>query len=178
MINYRGRSWDKIIITVFIAYAVIAALLFVGRFIVLPLAGNSNEQTYVATVTDKEVKNYNNSSKYLIFTKTNDGETRVFSVEDSLLRGRWNSSDVFGEIEVGKTYKFTTVGYRIEFLSEYENIIDAQEISSDSADARQDEWALAGFFYFFRFFINYWLHELTTWEKYSKIIKSKPNSRV
>ena len=143
---YRRRYFDtdRFIIGIFIALAVVVA---VGG-IIYSIAANYNEQTYVATVTDKDVKNYNNSSKYLVFTKTEDGDTRVFSVEDSLLRFRWNSSDVYGEIEVGKTYRFTTVGFRFEILSMYENIIDFEEISSDSAEVRQLEWALAGFLYF------------------------------
>lgn len=142
---YRRRYFDtdRFIIGIFIALAVVVA---VGG-IIYSIAANYNEQTYVATVTDKDVRNYNNSSKYLVFTKTEDEETRVFSVEDSLLRFRWNSSDVYGEIEVGKTYRFTVVGFRIEILSMYENIIDFEEISSDSAEVRQLEWALAGFLY-------------------------------
>ena len=134
---YRRRYFDtdRFIIGIFIALAVVVA---VGG-IIYSIASNYNEQTYVATVTDKDVRNYNNSSKYLVFTKTEDGETRVFSVEDSLLRFRWNSSDVYGEIEVGKTYRFTVVGFRIEILSMYENIIDFEEISSDSAEVRQLE---------------------------------------
>lgn len=134
---YRRRYFDtdRFIIGIFIALAVVIA---VGG-IIYSIAANYNEQTYVATVTDKDVRNYNNSSKYLVFTKTEDGETRVFSVEDSLLRFRWNSSDVYGEIEVGKTYRFTVVGFRIEILSMYENIIDFEEISSDSAEVRQLE---------------------------------------
>lgn len=134
---YRRRYFDtdRFIIGIFIALAVVVA---VGG-IIYSIAANYNEQTYVATVTDKDVRNYNNSSKYLVFTKTEDGETRVFSVEDSLLRFRWNSSDVYGEIDVGKTYRFTVVGFRIEILSMYENIIDFEEISSDSAEVRQLE---------------------------------------
>ena len=134
---YRRRYFDtdSFIIGIFIALAVVVA---VGG-IIYSIAANYNEQTYVATVTDKDVRNYNNSSKYLVFTKTEDEETRVFSVEDSLLRFRWNSSDVYGEIEVGKTYRFTVVGFRIEILSMYENIIDFEEISSDSAEVRQLE---------------------------------------
>ena len=134
---YRRRYFDtdRFIIGIFIALAVVVA---VGG-IIYSIAANYNEQTYVATVTDKDVRNYNNSSKYLVFTKTKDEETRVFSVEDSLLRFRWNSSDVYGEIEVGKTYRFTVVGFRIEILSMYENIIDFEEISSGSAEVRQLE---------------------------------------
>lgn len=134
---YRRRYFDtdRFIIGIFIAFAIVCA----AGGIIFSIAANYNEQTYVATVTDKDVKNYNNSSKYLVFTKTEDGETRVFSVEDSLLRFRWNSSDVYGEIEVGKTYRFTTVGFRFEILSMYENIIGFEEISSDSAEVRQLE---------------------------------------
>ena len=134
---YRRRYFDtdRFIIGIFIALAVVVA---VGG-IIYSIAANYNEQTYVATVTDKDVRNYNNSSKYLVFTKTEDGETRVFSVEDSLLRFRWNSSDVYGEIEVGKTYRFTVVGFRIEILSMYENILDFEEISSDSVEVLQLE---------------------------------------
>lgn len=134
---YRRRDFDtdRFIIGIFIAFAIVSV---VGG-IIYSIASNYNEQTYVATVTDKDVRNYNNSSKYLVFTKTEDGETRVFSVEDSLLRFRWNSSDVYGEIEVGKTYRFTVVGFRIEIFSMYENIIDFEEISSDSAEVRQLE---------------------------------------
>ena len=126
---------DRLIIGIFIAFAIVSV---VGG-IIISIATNYNEQTYVATVTDKDVKNYDKSSKYFVFTKTEEGETRVFSVEDSLLRFRWNSSDVYGEIEVGKTYRFTVVGFRIEILSMYENIIDFEEISSDSAEVRQLE---------------------------------------
>ena len=148
---YRKRyvNAEELIIGTFIVFFFV----FVIGGIIVFIAVNYNEQTYVATVTDKDVKNYNNSSKYLVFTKTEDEETRVFSVEDSLLRFRWNSSDVYGEIEVGKTYQFTTVGFRFEILSMYENIIDFEEISSDSAEVRQLEWALAGFLYIIKLIV-------------------------
>lgn len=80
-------------------------------------------KTYTATVTDKDIKNYNRSSKYLVFTKLEDGETRTFSIEDSLFKGRWDSSDAYAEIEIGKTYEIEVIGWRIPFLSQYENIM-------------------------------------------------------
>lgn len=85
------------------------------------------EKTYTATVTDKDIKNYSSSSKFLVFTKTEDGQTRVFSMEDSLVEGRWNSADDYAEIEIGETYNFTVIGWRIPFMSEYENIIEFQK---------------------------------------------------
>ena len=84
-------------------------------------------KTYTATVTDKYVKNYDDSV-YLVSTELEDGSVRVFAVEDTLLKWRWNSSDVYAQIKVGKTYKFEVIGWRIGFFSNYENIINFSEI--------------------------------------------------
>lgn len=91
-----------------------------------------SEKTYTATVTDKDIKNYDSDSKFLIFTKTEDGVTRVFSMEDTWIKGRGNTADdyaddVYAEIEVGENYTFTVIGWRIPFISEYENIIEFQK---------------------------------------------------
>lgn len=86
-----------------------------------------SEKNYTATVTDKDIKNYDSDSKFLVFTKTKNGETRVFSMEDTLIKGRWNTADDYAEIEVGETYTFTVIGWRIPFISEYENIIKFQK---------------------------------------------------
>lgn len=86
-----------------------------------------SEKTYTVTVTDKNIKNYESGSKFLVFTKTEDGTTRVFSMEDTLIRGRWNTADDYAEVEIGETYTFTVIGWRIPFMSEYENIIEFQK---------------------------------------------------
>lgn len=87
-----------------------------------------NDHTYTIEVTDKERVNYDDGGKYLIYGRTGD-DTIVIENTDSLLRGKFNSSDVYAKIEVGKTYEFTVVGYRIPILSNYENIIDFKEVS-------------------------------------------------
>lgn len=78
-------------------------------------------------VTDKTVKYHDDESKYLIFTKINNEEIQVFEITDSFIQGRWNSSDVYADIEVGKTYSFEVVGKRIPFFSMYPNIIRYKE---------------------------------------------------
>ena len=57
-------------------------------------------------------------SYYLIFT-----DKEVFKIEDSLIFGQFKSSDVYGMLEIGKTYKFKVFGLRIPLLSTYRNII-------------------------------------------------------
>lgn len=90
---------------------------------------------YVMTVTDKDVKHYKSGNdyedKYLIFTKNNEtGDVRVFENTDSLIPLKFNSSDIYASIEIGKTYEFDVRGLRIPFLSEYQNIYNIQDIKT------------------------------------------------
>lgn len=83
----------------------------------------AHKETVKTTVTDKEriVKRSgdNIDSYYLIYTE--DGTLKL---EDELLYGNFNSSDWYGKIKVDSTYEFTTIGWRIGFLSEYPNIVE------------------------------------------------------
>ena len=80
------------------------------------------------TVTDKAVKNDKDDSKYLVYTKDSKGDVMVFSVEDRFWIGRFDASDDYAKIEIGKTYNFDTVGIRVHFYSSYPCIIDMKEI--------------------------------------------------
>lgn len=83
-----------------------------------------NDHSYTVTVTDKERVNKQNESKYLIFGEDENGDVYVFENTDSLLRLKFNSSDIYGKIKEGDTYTFTVIGLRIPILSKYENIIE------------------------------------------------------
>ena len=113
---------------------------FVVAFVVLllltslwrPINKVSNRREITATVTDKDVKNSDGESKYLVFTKTSDGETAVFEVTDALFAGRFDSSDLYAEIEIGKTYKFDVGGSRNRLFSWYPNIYGYEEVKEDN----------------------------------------------
>jgi hypothetical protein len=66
----------------------------------------------------------NKSSKYLIFT-----DKGVFENTDEWYYGKFDSSDLYNEIQAGKSYTCTTVGWRIEFWSSYRNIINCKATS-------------------------------------------------
>ena len=74
--------------------------------------------TVTFTVSEKERIMSRNSSKYLVFT-----ESEVFENSDSLMRWKWGSSDLYGELKEGATYKADVYGWRIPFLSMYRNIV-------------------------------------------------------
>ena len=102
----------------------------IGAIILLGIGGNftlhGNKTEYKVIITDKQVKRKDKSDKYLIFTKTENGETRVFENTDSLIEMKFNSSDVYAELEIGKEYTIKTYGYRIPMMSSYENIIEVK----------------------------------------------------
>lgn len=87
-----------------------------------------NDHEITATVTDKERVANGDSSKYLIYTQTEDGETLVLENTDILVRGKFDSSDLYAEIKPGQTYKFSLVGKRVGIMSWYENILKATPI--------------------------------------------------
>lgn len=97
-------------------------------FIIICLLGScvyteGNHRNVTVTVIDKGIKNYKGGSNYLIYTKDENNKIATYRIEDSLIQGKFNSSDIYGSIEVGKTYTFKVAGTRNEFFSMYPNII-------------------------------------------------------
>lgn len=90
-----------------------------------------NRRDVVGTVTDKDIKRSDREDKYLIYTKDSDGNPQVYEITDSLLAFRFNSSDVYASIEVGKTYRFRVGGKRNTLLSWYPNIYEFEEIEKE-----------------------------------------------
>ena len=82
------------------------------------IAYYSSAGSKTITVESKERVNKRDSSKYLIFCK---GET--LENTDSWLFFKFSSSDVYRELIPGKTYNVKVAGWRVPFLSMYENII-------------------------------------------------------
>lgn len=92
-----------------------------------PINKVANRREITATVTDKEVKNKSDDSKYLVYTKNENGNIQVLEITDALFAGQFNSSDIYAGIEVGKTYVFDIGGSRNKFLSWYPNIYGYKE---------------------------------------------------
>ena len=93
---------------------------------------NFNDTEYTITVTDKERiytgSGDNSSSKYLVFGDDQNGNSLVFENTDCFIRGKWDSSNIQGQLKEGNVYKITVIGYRVPFLSWYQNIIKIEEV--------------------------------------------------
>lgn len=113
-----------------------AIALVVIAVITVPVMNFSNDHTYTVTITDKErvttqSAKDNIDSKYLIYGEDENGKTYVFEDTDTLFRGKFNSSDVYGALKEGKTYELTVIGFRVHIFNWYENIIDFKVVEND-----------------------------------------------
>ena len=95
-----------IVITIFL-------IVFVGFF-----SGYLNNREIEITITDKYVKRNNDKDIYLIV----DENKNTYKVSDLFFKFKFNSTDIYNNLEIGKTYKVKISGFRIKILSEYPNI--------------------------------------------------------
>lgn len=107
--------------------AVVVGFVIIGLFV---LVGNLlhayyQEETVEITLKSKErvVDRGGDGARYLIWSE--DGET--FENVDSLIKGKFNSSDIYGQLDTGKTYKCKVYGWRNGFFSMYRNIVSCIE---------------------------------------------------
>lgn len=117
----KRRRFD--FLYVFIALGVVAIIGLIVGYVVL-LKGSVREVT--VNVSDKErvCESGNSECRYLFFT-----DEGTFENTDSLLFGKYRSSDVYGSVKVGQTYTFKVAGWRVPIFSSYPNVI---EVSRDA----------------------------------------------
>lgn len=126
--KYDSESENILWVTVIFIIAIVIVL---GVGIYRPFNKVSDMRDVTVTVTDKTVKNDGDDGKYLIFTEDKDGNIATFEITDSLIAGRFNSSDVYAAIKVDNTYTFTVGGSRNEFMSWYPNIYEYKLVEDE-----------------------------------------------
>ena len=78
------------------------------------------ENAYNCRVIDKEAVASGDSNEYRVYTENCD----TLTVSDSLFAQRWDSSNVYAQIQPGQTYDFHLQGYRVPFISQFKNILE------------------------------------------------------
>lgn len=95
----------------------------VGLLSISPIIAYTTDEIVTITIKDKEriVTGSGDtlSSKYLIYT-----DNGVYENTDTIWYWKWNSSDVYNNLEVGETYQTKVYGFRVPFLSWYKNIVN------------------------------------------------------
>ena len=95
------------------------------------LTSYGDVKTLEITVKDKYVKNgsgKSSSSKYLVV----DTENNAYEITDLTFLGKWNSTDLYNQLDIGKTYKIQTSGIRNHFWSMYPNINKIDELKDNN----------------------------------------------
>lgn len=124
----READWRTVaMFGLFVIWLVAMVLYIVAR----PINKVTNVQTIEGTVTEKTVKNSGKSGKYMVFIEDETGKIIPLGVTDSLLRLRFDSSDVWGNLHEGEKYRFEVGGSRWEILSWYPNIYSYEEITTE-----------------------------------------------
>lgn len=119
----RGEIEEIIAIGFFILLVVGAILLFGWNWKIT----YGNIQTTEIVVKDKYIKRSGNSKsndKYLIVDENNN----TYEITDLTWLGKFNSTDLYNQLDVGKKYKIETSGIRNGFLSSYPNINKIQKM--------------------------------------------------
>lgn len=103
---------------------------------VLFLTGCSNENTnneeedwfteVECTVEDKWVKRNDDIEKYLVSC-----DDEVYQITDNILYGKFNSSDLYAKLKIGKKYKLQISGFRSGIFSAYKNINEIELIGDN-----------------------------------------------
>jgi len=113
--SYRRRSvWPWV--------AAGAAVLILVFAIAIPACSSYFKHRNVSVVVnDKErVCSGNDDCKYLVYT-----DKGTFRISDSLVIGRFKSSDTYGQIKRCHDYDLEVYGWRFGFTSSYPNIVEA-----------------------------------------------------
>jgi hypothetical protein len=97
---------------------------------ILLLTGCSNgnrswKEVVECTVQDKWVKRNDDEEKYLVSC-----DDEVYQITDNILYGKFNSSDIYAKLKIGKKYKLTVTGFRSGLFSSYKNINKFEKLES------------------------------------------------
>lgn len=88
-----------------------------------PIVAYSTQAEVTVTVEKTERINTAKDSYYLIFT-----DKEVFKDTDTIWFLKFNSSDIYGKLKAGKTYKCKVNNWRVPLFSWYRNILSIEEV--------------------------------------------------
>lgn len=123
MKSEKGSIGDAFVVIVTFLIIIVG----IGSSIFLNVQSYTNKQEIEITIKDKYIKNgsgKNSNSKYLVV----DTENNTYQITDLTFKGKFNSTDLYNQLEINKKYKIETSGNRIHYFSMYPNINKIEEI--------------------------------------------------
>jgi len=110
-----------------------------GLVTIGPVYSYHGNETVRITVTNKEVKRYDDVDKYKIDGRLENGELEVFENTDIGLPFHWkyNSSDLQAEMQIGGTYDVEVYGWRTNYWSWFRNIVSVTEVEAPANNSKR-----------------------------------------
>lgn len=122
--NFKSEKGFIDIVVGFVVGAIILGL--VGVAIYFGTIEYQNEETIEIIVKDKYIKRSGETDLYLVVS--NSGDT--YKIEDLLWKGKFNSTDLYNQLDVGNKYKITITGVRLQYFSMYKNINKIEKLEN------------------------------------------------
>lgn len=122
--NNKGFTVIEILATIVII-GVIGGLIFGGIYWEYNW-NYGNEQQVTCTVDDKWIKRSDEKDIYLVSC-----DEKVYKITDLLYKGKFDSSNIYAKLKVGKKYKLTVTGYRNGYFSSYQNINEYELVEEE-----------------------------------------------
>lgn len=128
-VNFVSRTSNKtLVLGGFFAIGLLVGVLLFADFLVF----KATQDTVTITVKDKDWQqscsgtgnDRSCDSYYVVFT-----DKGVYKNEDSLWAFKFNSSDLQGNLDRGKTYDCKVTGFRVPIISSYKNLLSCKEAS-------------------------------------------------
>jgi hypothetical protein len=101
--------------------AIFIGLPLIGRPLILYATQDTVQ--FTALKLERVANRFEEGAKYMVFTPN-----ETFENTDVLIFGKLNSSDLYGNMKEGATYKADVAGLRIPLLNWHRNIIRVQEV--------------------------------------------------
>lgn len=132
--RYKSSKWIVERKGFWIAIVAVVVLL-IGAAVTRNITGDLKRETVVVTVKDKQIQQLIKSSgsslrteiRYLVFT-----DKEMFVVENSIMNGAYNNSEIYMSLDTGKQYTLTVCGYGKSIITEYRNIVKIQHDNSNN----------------------------------------------
>ena len=89
--------------------------------------GTEHHETFTVTRLDDQSSG-SSGHKYLVFGRLPDGTAKVYEDTDAIFHGKMNSSDLFAQLQVGRTYDCDLYGVRSHLFSGYQDLLSCTQV--------------------------------------------------
>ncbi len=105
-----------------VIFIVILIVIIGALFVKLATIGYNNKEVIAIEVKDKYIKRQGIGDSaedvYMIVDKDNN----IYQITDLFFIGKFNSSDIYNQLDIGQAYLVEVTGVRNRFFSWYRNI--------------------------------------------------------